>query len=153
MPRRWKGKRFLHIRSWGPEVWLKQPHEMMPTLTVECREDAEGLWWQHTWTMCDLETLCLHPVTAGSSISKLRDRPNGVGRMDVRPLEFKDRATRGAVVGRGVFSHGTREQRDMVLVHMSSYVVRKRKGPQRGTRRGPRADREAGALYRKLWSL
>jgi hypothetical protein len=41
----------------------------------------------------------------------------------------------------------------MVLVQMSSYVVGKWKGPQRGTRRGPRASREASALYRKLWSL
>jgi hypothetical protein len=52
MARKFKGRRYLHIRSWddGQEVWLKQPHEMMPALTVECREDADGMWWHHTWT-------------------------------------------------------------------------------------------------------
>jgi hypothetical protein len=46
MARRFKGRRFLHVDPWDQkEFWMKQPHEAMPTVTVEWRDD-----WQHTWT-------------------------------------------------------------------------------------------------------
>jgi hypothetical protein len=46
MARKFKGRRFLHVDVWnGKEIWLKQPHAAMPTVTVECRDGH-----QHTWT-------------------------------------------------------------------------------------------------------
>jgi hypothetical protein len=50
MGRKWRhGRRYLHIDVWdGKEIWFKKP-TWLPTLTVEVREDTEGLW-QHTWT-------------------------------------------------------------------------------------------------------